>query len=221
MRKNLKGRNNMHSNISRVFKLKFGNAFSFITRRAASLLLPALCFVVACAGYNAAQQPPGMPEQPDLTIDAATRTQVIEGVLKNLNEGYVFPEVAKAMEQNIRDRMAKKEYDEITSAKLFARTLTEHLQAISRDKHLRVNYRAAALAAGESLPGSVRIVRVPEGGGSSTGGGAPMRRISRSAGKRRAIRGWKKSRRSKAISVIWISACSTLPLKRTRKLPPR
>jgi len=172
----------MHSNISRVFKLKPGNAFSFITRRAAGLLLPALCFVVACAGYNAAQQPPGMPEQPDLTIDAATRTQVIEGVLKNLNEGYVFPEVAKAMEQNIRDRAAKKEYDEITSAKLFARTLTEHLQAISRDKHLRVNYRAAALAAGESLPGSVRIVRVPEGGGSTTGGGAPMRRISRSPG---------------------------------------
>jgi hypothetical protein len=80
------------------------------------------------------------PEQPDLTIDAATRTQVIDGILKRLNDSYVFPDVAKKMEQSIRERVAKKEYDQITSAKQFALTLTKDLQAVSNDKHLRVRY---------------------------------------------------------------------------------
>ena len=78
------------------------------------------------------------PEQPDLTIDAATRTQVVDGILKRLNDSYVFPDVAKKMEQSIRDKVAKKQYDQITSAKQFATTLTTDLQAVSHDKHLRV-----------------------------------------------------------------------------------
>ncbi|MGI9107656.1 MAG: S41 family peptidase [Pyrinomonadaceae bacterium] len=177
----------MRSIILRVLSLKSRNSLqrpSFITRRAvAGLLLPALCFAVVLANHNAAQQT-GTPEQPDLAVDAATRTEVIEGALKNLQEGYVFPEVAKAMEQNIRERVAKREYDQITGAKLLAQTLTKDLQAISRDKHLRVNYRAAAMGEGESLPGSsVRIVRRPEGGGgASPANGAPVRRINRSPG---------------------------------------
>jgi retinol-binding protein 3 len=154
---------------------------------AASLLLPALCFVVALASFNAAQQraqPPRQPEQPDMTIDAATRTQVIEGALKNLNEAYVYPETAKRMEEAIRERVAKKEYEGVTSAKALAQMLTEHLQAVSRDKHLRVNYRAEALAAGETLPGAARIVRrVPEGdGGATPADGASGRRIIREPG---------------------------------------
>jgi retinol-binding protein 3 len=85
------------------------------------------------------------PEQPDLTIDAATRTQVIDGILKRLNESYVFPEVAKKMEQSIRERVDKKEYDQLTSAKEFAKTLTNDLQAVSKDKHLRVRYSNEAI----------------------------------------------------------------------------
>jgi len=80
------------------------------------------------------------PEQQDLTIDAATRTQVIDGILKRLNDSYVFPETAKKMEQAIRDRVSKKEYDQITSAKAFATKLTSDLQEVSHDKHLRVRY---------------------------------------------------------------------------------
>src|SRR5215210_1160551 len=85
------------------------------------------------------------PEQPDLTIDAATRTQVIDGILKQLNQSYVFPDVAKKMEQSIRERVAKKEYDQITSAATFATTLTKDLQAVSNDKHLRVRYSHDAI----------------------------------------------------------------------------
>ncbi|MCI0489245.1 MAG: S41 family peptidase [Blastocatellia bacterium] len=80
------------------------------------------------------------PLQPDLTIDATVRAEVIEGIIKHLNEGYVFPDVAAKMEKAIRDRVEKKEYDNITSGAKFANLLTEHLQAVSRDKHLRVRY---------------------------------------------------------------------------------
>jgi hypothetical protein len=84
-------------------------------------------------------------EQPDLTIDAATRTQVIEGVLKRLNDSYVFPETAKKMEQSIMERVRKQEYDQITSAKEFATKLTSDLQEVSHDKHLRVRYSNRAI----------------------------------------------------------------------------
>ena len=98
--------------------------------------LAVICLLALFAANFAVAQ----PEQPDLTIDAATRTQVIDGILKRLNESYVFPEVAKKMEQSIRERVDKKEYDQITSAKQFATTLTKDLQAVSNDKHLRVRY---------------------------------------------------------------------------------
>ncbi|HEY2962064.1 MAG TPA: S41 family peptidase [Pyrinomonadaceae bacterium] len=94
-------------------------------------------FVLASLQLTAVGQ---QPEQPDLTIDAATRTQVIDGILKRLNDSYVFPDVAKKMEQSIRERVSNKEYDQVTSAKEFATKLTKDLQDISHDKHLRVRY---------------------------------------------------------------------------------
>ncbi|MGH9848132.1 MAG: hypothetical protein ACREEM_56325 [Blastocatellia bacterium] len=59
--------------------------------------LIALVFTLACAQATTAQQP---REQPDKNIDAAARTEVIDGVLKKLNDAYVFPEVAKKLKKN-------------------------------------------------------------------------------------------------------------------------
>jgi retinol-binding protein 3 len=102
---------------------------------------PIIRLVVLCLlALSLATIAVAQPEQPDLTIDAATRTQVLDGILKRLNESYVFLEVAKKMEQTIRERSNKKEYDQITSAKEFATKLTTDLQAVSSDKHLRVRY---------------------------------------------------------------------------------
>lgn len=84
-------------------------------------------------------------QPPDRTIDSAIRNQVIEQLLKDLNKSYVFLETAKAMEKDIRQRQQNKEYDEITSARSFAKKLTEDLQKISKDKHLRVLYSHQAL----------------------------------------------------------------------------
>jgi retinol-binding protein 3 len=80
------------------------------------------------------------PELPDTTLDAATRTQAIDGILKRLNDSYVFPDIARKMEQAIRERVKNKEYDQITSSKEFVTKMTNDLQAVSKDKHLRVRY---------------------------------------------------------------------------------
>lgn len=76
--------------------------------------------------------------QSNSPVDAAARQQVIEGAIKALNDSYVFPETAKKMEQAIRDRAARKEYDDITDGRTLANRLTQHLQEVSKDKHLRV-----------------------------------------------------------------------------------
>jgi hypothetical protein len=87
----------------------------------------------------------GPQDQPDLTIDAATRSSVIDAALTNLNSYYVFPEVAKKMEMAVKERAGRNEYDQITSAKALAAALQNHLQEVSHDKHLRVLYSAEVL----------------------------------------------------------------------------
>src|SRR5688572_18805765 len=87
--------------------------------------------------HSSGQQP---PTQPDLPIDAATRVAVIDTLMKELNDSYVFPDVAKKMEIEIRARVTAKEYDSITSSREFAQKLTADLQSVSKDKHLRVRY---------------------------------------------------------------------------------
>ena len=101
-----------------------------------TLILVAFAYL-GLAGNVAAQQEGAAP---DSTIDATTRKQVIETVLKRLNDSYVFPDVAKAMDKSISDRVSTGAYDQISSSRTFAETLTKDLQAVSKDKHLRVRY---------------------------------------------------------------------------------
>lgn len=101
-------------------------------------IFPVLALILIAAAYPAMAQQAG--EQPEGMVDATTRMQVIDTILQRLNDSYVFPDVAKKMEVSIRERVSKKEYDQITSAQKFAETLTSHLQAVSKDKHLRVRY---------------------------------------------------------------------------------
>jgi C-terminal processing protease CtpA/Prc len=83
--------------------------------------------------------------QPDISIDPATRSAVIETLIKELNDGYVFAETARKMEGDLRKRMAGKEYEALTSGRAFAEKLTADLQSISKDKHLRVRFSAQPL----------------------------------------------------------------------------
>jgi retinol-binding protein 3 len=83
--------------------------------------------------------------QPDKTISAETRQQVIKTAIQKLKASYVFPEIADKMEAALNEHSQKGDYDKVTSAANFAQLLTDHLQAISKDKHLRVLYRYEAI----------------------------------------------------------------------------
>ena len=103
-------------------------------------------------GFALRGTPNGAKAAPDVKIDAAVRGRVIDGALARLNEYYVFPETAKKMEEAVRARQKRGEYDSVTDGDAFATMLTEHLREVSHDRHLRVNYSAEALPEGE--PGS-------------------------------------------------------------------
>ncbi|MEP7076986.1 MAG: S41 family peptidase [Acidobacteriota bacterium] len=96
-----------------------------------------LCFVTTMLVYS--QQPQPLPDGP---LDAATRSTVIKNLNGELNDGYIFLDTAKKMETDINERLSAGEYDKITTARAFAEKLTSDLQAISRDKHLRVRFSA-------------------------------------------------------------------------------
>lgn len=79
------------------------------------------------------------------TIDAATRTAVIDGAIDHMRRAYIFADVADKMAAAIRAKATQKAYDSITAPREFADTLTRHLQEVSRDKHLRIVFDAQGL----------------------------------------------------------------------------
>lgn len=104
-------------------------------RHLLTLLGVATLFPLAAA----AQGPP--PEQPDMTLTAATRKAVVDTLADRIDRLYVFPDKARETAKALRKRLAAREYDAITSAREFSDSLTSHVRAVTRDLHLRVNYR--------------------------------------------------------------------------------
>lgn len=99
--------------------------------------------LVVC-GVAAGQGPgPGKPgDEPATPIDAATRNKVVESLAKELESTYVFPDVARKMSETIRDKLAHKGYEACETGPALAKQLTDDMQAVSHDKHLRVTYGA-------------------------------------------------------------------------------
>jgi hypothetical protein len=109
-----------------------------IVRTTVALALSATLAVTAAAQERRS----GMirDDQADMKIDATTSKAVVEAIIKELKAAYVFPETAGRMESDLRKRLGNNDYDEIKSAKKLAALLTDQLQAVSKDKHLRVFY---------------------------------------------------------------------------------
>lgn len=75
-----------------------------------------------------------------VTIDTKEQKQVIDSVTRLLNDNYIFPEMAKKMNELIEANYKKGAYASLTSAPTFANKLTEDLRSVSHDKHLGVNF---------------------------------------------------------------------------------
>jgi retinol-binding protein 3 len=80
------------------------------------------------------------PPVKDMSIDAATKNAVIKSLNQEMQKKYVFLHVAKKVETMLQKRQKNGDYEKINSAEAFAKTLTEHLRAVTHDKHLGVDY---------------------------------------------------------------------------------
>jgi C-terminal processing protease CtpA/Prc len=69
-----------------------------------------------------------------------------------MNELYVFPDVAKKMEEALRAHQKAGDYDKIAEARAFTDRLTDDLRAVSHDKHLRVGFSPSVVPAGDPEP---------------------------------------------------------------------
>lgn len=81
----------------------------------------------------------------NIALDATERQRVIDGVARNLEESYVYPDLAQKMADAILANQKHGEYDAITDPDAFANRLMKDLQAVSHDKHLGVNYSPVKL----------------------------------------------------------------------------
>ena len=101
-----------------------------------SLILKSSIIALLLASFSSFVQ--AEPDQP--TLSPAEKSQIVDSVLKELNDRYIFPDVAQKMETDIRSRIDNKEYDPINNGPALAEKLTADLQSISNDKHLRLHF---------------------------------------------------------------------------------
>src|SRR5215210_6330538 len=94
----------------------------------------ALIFAAATA-VPALAAPPVPP-----AIDAKDRAAIVDDLMAALRETYVFPETSQRMEEHVRRQLQSGAYDRLGTLDVFTEKLTEDLQSVSHDLHLRVGW---------------------------------------------------------------------------------
>jgi hypothetical protein len=102
------------------------------------LLVFALAAAVAAPAMAATRVPPA--------VNAQDRAAIVDDVAAALNEIYVFPETARKMEEHLRRQLKSGAYDRLGTLDTFTQNLTEDLQSVSHDLHLRVSWDPEAPA---------------------------------------------------------------------------
>lgn len=121
-----------------------------------------LIFLLLLAGNSPATAPRAMSSGPPSQAPAATvapgrgdasatRSAVVAAAARTLRENYVFPDVAERMAADLESRQQSGELAAFSDPAAFAAHVTERLQAISKDKHVRVSY-SPKLTGQASLP---------------------------------------------------------------------
>lgn len=82
-------------------------------------------------------------------LSAEERQAVVDRISNLITENYVFLEVAEKSAEHIQGQLKAGHYDEFTEPEGFAKKLTEDLQSVNHDKHMRVRFRQPQTLAGK------------------------------------------------------------------------
>ncbi len=91
-----------------------------------SLLITILCFTL---NISTAQ---------DQSISKEYKEKAVQKLSDLMNEFYVFPEVAKKTEAHLKTQLESGHFDQYKNDEDFAAALTESVQSINKDKHMRI-----------------------------------------------------------------------------------
>ena len=103
------------------------------TRRTFFILLAGIAFCVT-----------GRSQQGQPDLDEPLKRTVIDEISTRLRENYVFPDVAERCAEHLAARLRAGAFNSIAAPDSFAKALTDDLQSISHDKHMRVRVRPRA-----------------------------------------------------------------------------
>lgn len=74
------------------------------------------------------------------TMTPEEQSETIDSLIRSLEENYVFPKLAEQMGQHLRQKQEAGAFSSLSAPVAFADRLTEEMQFVSKDKHLRVRF---------------------------------------------------------------------------------
>lgn len=98
-----------------------------------------LIFAIATAVCLAITSAASAQKQQAITSKEANL--IVDNLIRQMNDTYIFPDVAKQAENMLRMNMKKGVYKNATDGKQLAEKLTADLRALVKDRHLGVYYR--------------------------------------------------------------------------------
>jgi hypothetical protein len=79
-------------------------------------------------------------QQADKSLTVKQKQGVINQLITNMNQSYIFPDKAKAFERLVREQQANGDYQNITSSQKLEQMLNEQLSSVTNDGHLVLSY---------------------------------------------------------------------------------
>ncbi len=107
-----------------------------------------LCFLFAAYASGQISVPPPATPAPaprSIALTSADRQHIIHALAARLHQSYIYPDTAKQMVAALQTHQKQGAYNAITDSTAFADRLTADLQAVSRDRHIRVEFMAEKL----------------------------------------------------------------------------
>jgi hypothetical protein len=110
-----------------------------------------------------------------ITLDAATRRDVVDTIGAALRRHYVDADTGRLIADRLQARLAAGAFDKVTDPYRFAELLTTELRAVNGDKHLAVSYDATSQPGMTVGPEGIRMFGPPPGGNGPNGPAAGPR----------------------------------------------